>query len=205
MIIRPFKKTSLFGLGRFLICPAVCVILIFFIGCGNDREVIPVVDHVVANIASETETIGEASATLGVFEKFRFQTIHHEYQKSYLDLIKKINITNTQDLQIREKRSMFLDYQRAYRKYRDVVEKIQDYSRDQRLRCFTQMKSVILAVLYYDKKSSKKMFKFDPQKLIDEKMLKEVPHCPEGGEYSINYKDGKRFFRCSLHGTLKQN
>lgn len=144
-------------------------------------------------------------ATGSVFEQFQFKEIQTDYQRSYLQLIQNINSFNSPQVDIKNQKLLFSEYGRAQRKYRDVLKKIAAYSADQKLRCFSIMKSLILAVLYYDKKTNKKMFKFDPEKLLSEKIMISIPKCPDGGEFSIIYKDGRRLFRCSVHGVLRQN
>lgn len=150
-----------------------------------------------------TTTTGIASGS--VFEQVRFKEVHTEFQQTYLNLIQNINAFTAPSVDIKTQRSMFSEYGRAQRRYLDVLKKIESYAEDQKLRCFSIMKSMILAILYYDKKTGKKMFKFDPEKLKSEKILIDIPRCPDGGEYSIVYKDGRRLFRCSLHGILRQN
>lgn len=152
-------------------------------------------------VSSETAPIASGS----VFEQFKFKDVHADYQRSYLQLIQNINGFNSPQVDIREQKLLFSEYGRSQRNYKEVLAKIASYAKDQKLRCFSIMKSMILAVLYYDKKTNKKMFKFDPEKLKSEKILLSIPKCPDGGEFSIIYKDGRRLFRCSIHGLLKQN
>jgi len=147
----------------------------------------------------------EASGPISVFAKFRIQEAHKDYQKAYLDLIKKINSLENNKLSEREKMKVFTDYSLAVRRYREVLKKINDYEKEGREKCFSVMRSMVSAIQIYDKRSNKKMFKFDAQKLVETGIFQEAPKCPRGGEYSIYYKDGRRFFRCSVHGTLKQN
>jgi hypothetical protein len=65
------------------------------------------------------------------------------------------------------------------------------------------MRSLILAVLFHDRKMQKRMTRFNPELLIEIGAMNEIPKCPSGGKYSIIYKDGRRFFHCSIHGTLR--
>lgn len=150
-------------------------------------------------------SVSAAIATGSVFEQFQFKEVHTDFQRSYLQLIQNINGFNSPQIDIRDQKLLFSEYGRAQRKYKDVLKKIAVYAADQKLRCFSIMKSLILAILYYDKKTNKKMFKYDPEKLLSEKILLSIPICPDGGEYSIIYKDGRRLFRCSVHGVLRQN
>ncbi|HNW33912.1 MAG TPA: hypothetical protein PKM25_03200, partial [Candidatus Ozemobacteraceae bacterium] len=159
----------------------------------------PIIER--AQISSSSAVV----ATGSVFEQFHFKEVHMDFQHSYLNLIQNINSFNTPQVDIKAQKAMFSEYGRTHRKYQDVLKSIASYAEDQKLRCFSIMKSMILAVLYYDKKTNKKMFKFDPDKLKSEKILLDIPKCPDGGVYSIVYKDGRRLFRCSLHGILRQN
>ncbi|HOY68587.1 MAG TPA: hypothetical protein PLP29_17035 [Candidatus Ozemobacteraceae bacterium] len=190
-----------------LVCgPVLCFLAfaLFLCGCGGvtPPESTPRTAR-PAQARPATATAGIASGS--VFEQVRFKEVHTEFQQTYLNLIQNINAFNTPSVDIKTHRSMFSEYGRAQRRYQDVLKKISSYAEDQKLRCFSIMKSMILAILYYDKKTGKKMFKFDPDKLKSEKILVDTPRCPDGGEYSIVYKDGRRLFRCSLHGILRQN
>ncbi len=147
----------------------------------------------------------EASGSTSIFQKVRLQESHASYQTSYLNLIKKIGEMENKKMTEKEKIQIFTDYSIAVRQYREVLKKIGTFENDGRQRCFSIMRSLVSAVSVYDKLSNKKMFRFDGEKLLKENIIKEVPHCPRDGEYFIFYKDGRRLFRCSLHGTLKQN
>jgi len=179
--------------------------LVFLTGCWTaETPTVPAPKHSAERhsaVASAPTTIASGS----VFEQFQFKEVHTDFQRSYLQLIQNINGFNSPQVDIRDQKLLFSEYGRAQRKYKDVLKKIAAYSADQKLRCFSIMKSLILAVLYYDKKTNKKMFKYDPEKLLSEKILTSIPKCPDGGEYSIIYKDGRRLFRCSVHGVLRQN
>ena len=147
----------------------------------------------------------EASASSSIFQKVRLQESHATYQASYLNLIKKIAEMENKKMTDKEKVQIFTDYSLAVRQYREVLKKIGSFENDGRQKCFSIMRSLVSAVSVYDKLSNKKMFRFDGEKLLRENIIKEIPRCPRDGEYSIFYKDGRRMFRCSMHGSLKQN
>jgi len=209
--IHPDKKLSITFPFRAERVPGFFVLtlfsaLIFICGCWStdttpDIAVQPEPVIEKPSISSPTAVV----ATGSVFEQFHFKEVHTDFQRSYLNLIQNINSFNTPQVDIKTQKALFSEYGRTHRKYQDVLKKIASYAEDQKLRCFSIMKSMILAVLYYDKKTNKKMFKFDPDKLRSEKILIDIPKCPDGGIYSIVYKDGRRLFRCSLHGILRQN
>lgn len=182
----------------------ILFLALFATGCWSDNSPPPPPpprSAAVPAISSTTAPIASGS----VFEQFQLKEVHSDFQRSYLQLIQNINSFNTPQVDIKNQKLLFSEYGRAQRKYRDVLKKIETYAEEQRLRCFSIMKSMILAVLYYDKKTNKKMFKYDPEKLMSEKILLSIPKCPDAGEFSIIYKDGRRLFRCSVHGILRQN
>ncbi|MBF0503000.1 MAG: hypothetical protein HQM09_22890 [Candidatus Riflebacteria bacterium] len=193
--------------GLIFLCPTVLAFLFFLTvsGCGNvDQPPPPPPEDGKTPIS--IESVAESPDPKNIFEKLQLPKVQQEFQKSYLSLVQRINSTDTsKGFDVKEQQKIFLDYSFAFKKYHDVMVKIAQDQKETKLRCFSIMKSLILAVVIYDKKGNKKMFKFDPQKLIEENIIKESMPCPGGGEYSIFYKDGRRFFHCSIHGTLRQN
>ena len=178
--------------------------LLFFAGCGKVEPVVSPSSEGKAPIS--IESVAESPEPQNIFEKLQLPKVHQEFQKSYLDLIKRINNLDTsQNFDVKEQQKVFLDYSFAFKKYHEVMLKIAKDQKEAKLRCFSIMKSLILAVVVYDKKGNKKMFKFDPKKLLEDNIIPEITPCPGGGNYSIFYKDGRRFFHCSIHGTLRQN
>ncbi|HNV71209.1 MAG TPA: hypothetical protein PKO06_16010 [Candidatus Ozemobacteraceae bacterium] len=151
------------------------------------------------------ESLAEATGTQTLFERLQLQKVHQDYTKSYLDLMQKINQTNTDGLNVKEQLNTFSNYSYAFRRYRDVMNKIANADKEMKKKCFSIMRSLIVSVVVYDKKTKKKMFKFDAQKLLQESIITELPKCPAGGEYSIYYKDGQRLLQCSRHGTLRSH
>ncbi|KAF1080063.1 MAG: hypothetical protein GQF41_3530 [Candidatus Rifleibacterium amylolyticum] len=145
------------------------------------------------------EDVGEKT----LFEQLRFQEVHQNYQTSYLELIQKISQTDTTKINIQKDRDLFKPYTRARTDYQDSLNKIEEYEKDFRVKCFARMRSLILAVLFYDRKTGSRMTKFSAEKLVEVGALQEIPECPRGGKYSIIYKDGRRLFHCSIHGTLR--
>ncbi len=191
------------ALGILLLCLAVLSLVgILFIG--NPTEPISNSFPIVGP-PPITDVLPPGSGTESILEVLQFQKAHHEFQQSYLNLMQKIGSAVPKPIDIKEQRLLYSEYSRSARKYREVMKKLVDYQKDSKLRCFAQMKSLILGILYYDKKHQKKMSKFDPQKLLEEGALKEIPRCPNGGEYMIIFRDNRRHFRCSLHGNLRQN
>lgn len=176
--------------------------LFLLIGCGSEAP--PPPDDSPGSIS--IEALAEATNSRSLFEKLKLPKIHQEFQRSYIDLVNKINTVDTsKGFDVKETQRLFTDYTFAYKKYRDVMLEIAKDQKESKLRCFSIMKSLILAVVVYDRKGNKKMFKFDQQKLLDAGIIQEVTPCPSNGEYSIFYKDSRRFFHCSVHGTLKAN
>ncbi len=209
MDTHPYQRQSKRGISGARYAPGfvapVLVALILLTGCwSSESPSAPVPKPPAARRPAEA-TASAAIASGSVFEQFQFREVHTDFQRSYLQLIQNINGFNSPQVDIRDQKLLFSEYGRAQRKYKDVLKKIAAYSAEQKLRCFSVMKSLILAILYYDKKTNKKMFKYDPEKLLSEKILLSIPKCPDGGEYSIIYKDGRRLFRCSVHGVLRQN
>jgi len=138
-----------------------------------------------------------------LLERLEFQKKHQQFQASYLDLIQKIGSADTTKINTRKDRDLFKNYNRARTDFTESLKQVEEYEKDFRLKCFARMRSLILAVLYYDRKSGSRMTKFDSDELIKIGALQEIPTCPRGGRYSIIYKDGRRLFHCSIHGTLK--
>jgi len=138
-----------------------------------------------------------------LLETLRFQRMQTMYQASYVDLVERINNMDTTKINTRNAKDVFKDYNRVREDYKRTVKKLDDYEKEYKLKCFSKMRSLILAVLYSDKHFKKRTTKFDPEKLIEIGALQEIPVCPRGGTYSIIYKDRRRLFSCSLHGILK--
>ncbi|PKL47175.1 MAG: hypothetical protein CVV42_13970 [Candidatus Riflebacteria bacterium HGW-Riflebacteria-2] len=138
-----------------------------------------------------------------LFEQLRLQEVHQNYQTSYLDLVQRISQTDTTKINIQSDRDLFKPYARARADYQESLDKVEEYEKDFRVKCFARMRSLILAVLFYDRKTGTRMTKFNAEKLLEVGALQEIPMCPRGGSYSIIYKDGRRLFHCSIHGTLR--
>ena len=138
-----------------------------------------------------------------LFEQLRIQEVHQQYQTSYLDLVQKISQSDTTKINTQKDRELFKTYNRARTDYQESLNKVEEYEKDFRVKCFARMRSLILAVLFFDRKSNTRMTKFNAEKLIEIGALQEIPECPRGGNYSIIYKDGRRLFHCSIHGTLR--
>ncbi len=209
MVTHQYHRQSKRGISGACFAPgfvvSVLALLLFLTGCWSaGSPPSPTTEPIVTRRPSAASA-SAAIATGSVFEQFQFKEVHTDFQRSYLQLIQNINGVNSPQIDTRDQKLLFSEYGRAQRKYKDVLKKIAAYSTDQKLRCFSIMKSLILAILYYDKKTNKKMFKFDPAKLLSEKIILSIPKCPDRGEYSIIYKDGRRLFRCSVHGVLRQN
>ncbi|MBF0409467.1 MAG: hypothetical protein HQM10_19160 [Candidatus Riflebacteria bacterium] len=186
----------------------LCIFFLFSIllsGCGGKNET-----EVQSDIASDTplvsiESVAEKPPKSDIFERYHFPALHEDYQKTYLDLVKKINsIDSSKGLDIKQQKEIFKEYSFAAKKYQDAVEKISREQSGMKSKCFSTMKSLVLAVVFFDKKMNRKMFKFDSKRLVEAGIIKDEPLCPGNGEYSIFYKDGKRFLKCSVHGSLKQ-
>ncbi|MDD2997845.1 MAG: hypothetical protein PHV05_02215 [Candidatus Riflebacteria bacterium] len=152
-------------------------------------------------VIASTRNIAETKESL--LEQLNFRKVHETYQASYLDLIQKITESDSTKIDVKKQKEIFKNYSRAKADFRDVLVKVEEYEKDFKLKCFARMRSLILAVLFYDRKNKSRMTKFDPDKLIELGAIQEIPKCPQGGKYSIIYKDGRRLFNCSIHGTLK--
>lgn len=138
-----------------------------------------------------------------LLERLNFRRAHESFQQSYLDLVKNITESTGQKIDTRKQREIFKNYSRAQNNYKDILGKVEEYEKDFRLKCFARMRSIILAVLYYDRQTKTRMTKFNAEELVKVGAIQEIPVCPRGGKYSIVYKDGRRLFNCSIHGTLK--
>ncbi|MEW6711936.1 MAG: hypothetical protein AB1403_19090, partial [Candidatus Riflebacteria bacterium] len=138
-----------------------------------------------------------------ILDRIKFKEMHEKYQASYLETINKISKTDTTNIDIKRFRYFFNDYEKAQKDYKQTLKKVEDYQKDFKLRCFAKMRSLILGVLFHDRKMQKRMTRFNPDLLLEIGAMTEIPQCPSGGKYSIIYKDGRRFFHCSIHGTLK--
>lgn len=164
----------------------------------------PDVPHRSTVVVSAPETPDDGSdEKKNLLEKLDFQKKHQQFQASYIDLIQKIGNTDTTKINLRKDRDLFKGYTRAKTDFTDTLKKVEEYEKDFRLKCFARMRSLILAVLFYDRKTGTRMSRFAPDELVKIGALQEIPVCPRGGRYSIVYKDGRRLFHCSIHGTLK--
>jgi hypothetical protein len=176
--------------------------LLFSTGCGSPPP--PSDPENPSGILEPPLFPATGSQTSSIFYRLKIQEAERNYQKSYLNLIEKLNNTDISKMRDRDKLALFYEYNNASQKYRDIVKKVKEYEKESREKCNSIMRSLISGVQVYDKLTNKKLFKFDAAKLVELKILKETPVCPGGGEYAIFYKDGRRLFRCSTHGTLKQ-
>ncbi len=116
--------------------------------------------------------------------------------------VRQINRTEG-TIDLTEARRLYDRYDQAVKKYIKVLKQISDTAKNSRLSCYSSMKSIILAIVYCDKKTGQKMTKYDPETLIKLGVMASEPKCPSGGFYSLYTKDGRRFVRCTVHGTLK--
>lgn len=200
-VIQAYRFAQVFRQGL-VFAASLLVSCCLLLGCGKEPP--PPPDDNPGSLS--IEALAEATNSRSLFEKLKLPKVHQEFQTSYIDLVNKINSVDTsKGFDIKETQRLFTDYSFAFKKYRDVMLQIAKDQKESKLRCFSLMKSLILAVVVYDRKGNKKMFKFDQQKLKDEGIIQELTPCPTGGEYSIFYKDSRRFFHCSVHGTLKSN
>jgi hypothetical protein len=186
------------------ICRVVwlCLLLAGLSGCfGSKPDPVPIPsDAIPFGIMLES---GVASDPESIFNQLQFQKVHTDFQQSYLTLIDRINFNSGEKIDIKEQRVLFLEYKRRQRNYQETLKKVAEHEKDVKLKCFGQMKSLILAVLYLDKKTGKRQNKYDPDLLSAEGIMRSPPLCPENGKYSIIAKDGRRFFHCSIHGVLR--
>ena len=182
---------------------------IIFILISNRRNRRPVVKQSYKPLQIEDVEVDSVEEE-NLFKALDFQKVHMEFQKSYLDVIKKINekekAKNSKDtirVDIKKDALVFETYKKALDNYSKVLKKIEDHEKDYKLKCFARMRKIILGVLYADKKLKKRVTKFDAENLVEIGALDEIPVCPRDGEYSIIYKNGRRLFNCSIHGILK--
>ena len=192
-------------LGIIFLFLAFCALIVnWFISRLPSREIpdAPDIEYNSTPIAiPDIEDLSDTSKS--ILERLKFQKIHEQYQQQYLMMIQKINDTDTSSIDLKKYRYFFSGYKDTKEKYDEALEKLEDYQKTYKVKCFARMRSLIMAVLYHDKKMGRKMTTFDPQLLKKIGALNEIPKCPSGGEYSILYKDGRRFFHCSVHGTLR--
>lgn len=149
------------------------------------------------------DVVGQPAGDDDILNRVKLKEVHETYQKSYLEMINRISKTDTTKIDVKKFRYFFSEYERNQKNYRQTLQKIEDYQKDFKIKCFAKMRSLILAVLFHDRKMQKRMTRFNPELLIEIGAMTEVPKCPSGGKYSIIYKDGRRFFHCSIHGTLR--
>lgn len=176
--------------------------LVWCTGCWPGGEEVPVAPDQPAAVPPPVAV--EASDTLSIFDQYQFQKTHQEFQKSYLDLVGDIQNQPGPKVDVLEKRAAFSRYTRSRRNYEDVLKKISEAKKEERLKCFAAMKSLIRGILFYDQKTKKKTSRYDPERLVKEGIFTTPPTCPSGGKYSIISRDGRRFFHCDIHGTLRQ-
>ncbi len=197
-----FSALPLHWLGTALLALAVLAYVATLIFSGPASEPFITGRPVVKN-GTQTAPDDGSNEKKNLLERLEFQKKHQQFQTSYLDLVQKIGQMDTTKINLKKDRELFKSYNRARADFTETLKKVEDYEKDFRLKCFARMRSLILAVLFYDRKNSKRMTKFDPDALIKLGALQEIPFCPRGGRYSIIYKDGRRLFHCSIHGTLK--
>ncbi len=193
------KKFQLLGI-IFLFLALFAFLLNWFLA---NRQVIVPPDDIGPDAVAIPDVVGQPISEENILDKIKFKEMHEKYQASYLETINKISKTDTTNIDIKRYRYFFSDYEKARKEYRQTLKKVEDYQKDFKLRCFAKMRSLILAVLFHDRKMQKRMTRFNPDLLLEIGALTEIPQCPSGGKYSIIYKDGRRFFHCSIHGTLK--
>jgi len=169
----------------------------------NIQPAEPYVPNRPTNVSNPVSPDDGSDEKKNLLERLEFQKKHQNFQASYLDLIQKIGSADTTKINTRKDRDLFKNYNRARADFSDTLKKVEEYEKDFRLKCFAKMRSLILAVLFYDRKTGSRMTKFDAEGLVKIGAFQEAPACPRGGRYSIIYKDGRRLFNCSIHGTLK--
>lgn len=202
-----FSKQNIYWLGIFLVFLAVLSFVFMMFSSRRTKKIIS--SHAKPLIVEEIE-VADVNEEENLFEALDFQKVHTQFQASYLELVKNIstrqpekNSDGTIHVNVRKEALTFETYKKAQSNYEKVLKKVEKYEKDYKLKCFARMRKLILAVLYCDKKTGKKVTKFDPEKMVEIGAFEEAPTCPRGGEYSIIYKDGRRLFNCSLHGILK--
>lgn len=196
-----FSRIPLQWLGiAFLALAALSFLASMFI---NIQPAEPYVPNRPTNVSNPVSPDDGSDEKKNLLERLEFQKKHQNFQASYLDLIQKIGSADTTKINTRKDRDLFKNYNRARADFSDTLKKVEEYEKDFRLKCFAKMRSLILAVLFYDRKTGSRMTKFDAEGLVKIGAFQEAPACPRGGRYSIIYKDGRRLFNCSIHGTLK--
>jgi hypothetical protein len=191
--------------GRRSLLALAAVLLCLMAGCsGCGEEPAPPPTEVISPLPSNQPIVVEASDTLSIFDQYKFQEVHRDFQKSYLDLVEDITNQSSPKVDTQERRTTISRYARSRRNYVEVLKKINDHEKNARLKCFAAMKSLVRGILFYDQKTQKKTARYDPERLVKEGIFTIPPSCPSGGTYSIIIRDGRRFFHCNIHGTLKQ-
>lgn len=195
-ILLPSRR-GLFALAVVMLClMAGCT------GCGEETPEPP--PEVTGPAPTGQPTVIEASDTLSIFDQYKFQEVHRDFQQSYLELVKDISDQSSPKVDTQQRRTAIARYSRSRQNYAEVLKKINDHEKNARLKCFATMKSLVRGILFYDQKTQKKTARYDPEKLVKEGIFTVPPTCPGGGTYSIIIRDGRRFFHCNIHGTLKQ-
>lgn len=198
-ILETFSEQKFYWLGAaFLILAVLALILTRFVS----KPALPSPVFIPPTAISIPD-VSQLPSGKSIFDKTNFLRVQENYQRSYLDLISRINQYDTTSIDVKKARRIFSSYRLVKTRYKQVTKKINNYSKDYKLRCFAKMKTIILAVLYYDRKFKTRMTRYDVKELLKIGALKKEPKCPQNGKYSIIYKDGRRFFHCSVHGVLR--
>lgn len=183
---------------------SLAVIVLIVRGCESSSAVPvgPVVpaDAIAIPMIESGQTATEA---VHIFERLHFQKNHKDLQNSYLSLVEKISNSGQPTVDVREQRLLYNNYKAAQARYRDTIRQVDDYQKDQKLKCFSMMKSLIRGIMYYDQKVGKRLTRFEPELLLKEGVFTTVPRCPENGTYTIIVRNERRFFHCSVHGILR--
>ena len=138
-----------------------------------------------------------------MLKQMNFKEKYDRYQAEYLKMVRRINERDQKLLTASEAADITSALQAAKAEYEDVLRKYEKDEMNARLKCFSEMKDMIRAVLYYDKKTGAKMTRLNLRKLKAAGAIVKTPTCPKDGRYSIIYKDGSRIFNCSVHGVLR--
>lgn len=138
-----------------------------------------------------------------IYEQTNFQQAHENYQRSYLNLVNRIYQTDLTSIDINTSRKLFEEYELQQRLYRGTRQKIDDYQNKFKEQCFARMRSLIQAVLIFDRQRKVRLTRLDYEAMLKLGVIESIPKCPQGGEYSIINRGGRRFFHCTVHGTLR--
>lgn len=138
-----------------------------------------------------------------LFDRINFQQSQENYQRSYLQLVNHISEVDTTNINVDDHRETFQQYDTQLKRYRNARQKIDEYERTFKEKCFRRMRGLIQSIIHHESAVGDRMMILDYELLFETNSIEEKPLCPRGGTYRIINRGGRRVFNCSVHGTLR--